>query len=106
MRLAYGFQQYGIGAVIGTKTAGAVLGGRPFLLQDGSLLYLAVSNVFVNGERLEGKGVVPDIEVPFQLEYAQGKDPQKERAIEVLVKAMRRQGGATPSSMPSKSSSI
>lgn len=88
--LAYGFQQYDIGAVIGTKTAGAVLGGRPFLLQDGSLLYLAVADVFVNGERLEGKGVTPDIQVPFQLEYAQGKDPQKERAIEVLAEAIRR----------------
>jgi carboxyl-terminal processing protease len=84
--LAYGFKQYEIGKVIGTKTAGAVVGGRPFLLQDGNLLYLAVVDVFVNGERLEGKGVTPDIEVPFQLEYAQGKDPQKEKAVEVLVR--------------------
>ena len=92
--LAYGFKQYKIGQVIGTKTAGAVVGGRPFLLQDGNLLYLAVVDVFVNGERLEGKGVTPDIEVPFQLEYAQGKDPQKERAVEVLVEAVRNQEGA------------
>lgn len=84
--LAYGLKQYKIGTVIGTKTAGAVVGGRPFLLQDGNLLYLAVVDVFVNGERLEGKGVTPDIEVPFELEYAQGKDPQKEKAVEVLVK--------------------
>ena len=89
--LAYGFQQYDIGAVIGTKTAGAVLGGRPFLLKDGSLLYLAVADVFVNGERLEGKGVSPDIEVPFQLEYAQGADPQKQRAVEVLLQSLKRQ---------------
>ena len=82
--LAYGFKQYGIGKVIGTKTAAAVVGGRPFLLQDGNLLYLAVADVFVNGERLEGKGVTPDIEVPFQLEYAQGTDPQKDRAVEVV----------------------
>jgi len=40
--------------VIGTKTAGAVVGGRPFLLKDGNLLYLAVVDVFVNGG-LEGK---------------------------------------------------
>jgi len=30
--------------------------------------------------------VTPDIEVPFELEYAQGKDPKKEKAVEVLVK--------------------
>jgi carboxyl-terminal processing protease len=83
--LAYGFKKYGIGKVIGTKTAGAVVGGSAFLLEDGNLLYLAVVDVLIDGERLEGKGVIPDIEVPFTLEYAQGKDPQVERAIEVLL---------------------
>jgi carboxyl-terminal processing protease len=83
--LAYGFQQYQIGPVIGTKTAAAVVGGSPFLLSDGSLLYLAVVDIKVNGDRLEGKGVTPDIEVPFSLPYAQGADPQKEKAIEVLA---------------------
>ncbi|RUS96659.1 carboxyl-terminal processing protease [Dulcicalothrix desertica PCC 7102] len=83
--IAYGFQQYKIGSVIGTKTLGAVVAGRPFIMQDGTLLYVAVTNVFVNGTRLEGKGVTPDITVPFTLEYAQGADPQKEKAIEVVL---------------------
>jgi carboxyl-terminal processing protease len=88
--LAFGFRQYGIGPVVGTKTAGAVVAGRPFIMQDGSLLYVAVSDVYVNGnERLEGKGVTPDITVPFSLEYAQGADPQKERAIEVVLAAVK-----------------
>ncbi|HEY9873567.1 MAG TPA: S41 family peptidase, partial [Candidatus Obscuribacterales bacterium] len=88
--LAYGFKRYKIGSVIGTKTPGAVVGGSPFLLKDGNLLYLAVANVFVDGERLEGKGVTPDIEVPFTLEYAQGADPQKEKAIAVLMEALKK----------------
>jgi carboxyl-terminal processing protease len=84
--LAYGFQQYKIGQVIGEKTPGAVVAGRAFLMQDGSLLYLAVADVYLdNNLRLEGKGVAPDIEVPFSPEYAQGKDPQKERAIAEAV---------------------
>jgi carboxyl-terminal processing protease len=90
--LAYGFKQYDIGPVVGTKTAGAVVGGSPFLMQDGSLLYLAVVDVFVNGERLEGKGVTPDIEVPYQLEYARGQDPQKDKALEVVVEAIKKRG--------------
>ena len=45
--LAYGFQQYKIGAEVGSKTAGAVVAGRPFIMQDGSVLYLAVADVFV-----------------------------------------------------------
>jgi carboxyl-terminal processing protease len=83
--LAYGFKKYKLGKVVGTQTAKAVVGGSPFLLEDGNLLYLAVVDVLVDGERLEGKGVIPDIEVPFALEYAQGKDPQLDRAIEVLL---------------------
>ncbi|HEY9614886.1 S41 family peptidase, partial [Allocoleopsis sp.] len=59
--LAYGFKKYGIGTLIGTKTAGAVVGGSPFLLKDGNLLYLAVVDVLVDGERLEGKGVIPEL---------------------------------------------
>ncbi|MFL9455338.1 MULTISPECIES: S41 family peptidase [Nostocales] len=88
--LAYAFQQHKIGSVVGSKTTGAVVAGRLFLMDDGSFLYLAVSNVFLDeNQRLEGKGVTPDISVPFSLEYAEGKDPQKERAIEVLLSTMK-----------------
>ncbi|GAB4376032.1 MAG: S41 family peptidase [Elainellaceae cyanobacterium] len=87
--LAYGFQQYNIGPVVGTTTAGAVVAGRPFLMSDGSVLYVAVADVYVDGEtRLEGVGVTPDVVVPFTLEYAQGADPQKERAIAAAVEAI------------------
>jgi carboxyl-terminal processing protease len=87
--LAYGFKKYGVGELIGTRTTGAVLAGRAFLLSDGSLLLLAVADVHVDGQRLEGVGVTPTIEVPFTVEYAQGKDPQLERAIEVLSRSVR-----------------
>jgi carboxyl-terminal processing protease len=87
--IAYGFQQYKIGTVIGTKTAGAVVAGRPYIMQDGTLLYVAVANVFTNGTRLEGKGVTPDITVTNNLEYAQGADPQKDKAIEVVLRDLK-----------------
>jgi carboxyl-terminal processing protease len=87
--LAYGFKKYGLGEVIGTRTTGAVLAARAFLLSDGSLLILAVDDVFVDGQRLEGVGVTPTIEVPFPVEYAQGKDPQLERALEILSRSVR-----------------
>lgn len=88
--LAYGFQRYQIGPVVGTKTAGYVVAGRPFLMKDGSLLYVAVSDVYVNGnDRLEGKGVTPDVVVPFPIEYAQGNDPQKEQAIVTLLQSLK-----------------
>lgn len=81
--VAYGLQRQGV-PVVGTRTAGALLGGRGFLLSDGSLLVLAVSDVRVEGERLEGRGVLPDVEIPFQLPYAAGKDPQLKAALAEL----------------------
>jgi carboxyl-terminal processing protease len=82
--LTYGFRKHALGKVVGTRTAGAVTAGRPFLLKDGSLLFLAVADARVDGERLEGRGVAPDIEVAYSIEYAGGKDPQLEKAIDVL----------------------
>jgi len=89
--LAYGFQELNIGPVVGSKTAGAVVAGSPFLMQDGSLLYLAVTDVYLdNNQRLEGSGITPDIEVSFPLEYAQGIDPQKEQAVTVAAALVAR----------------
>ena len=71
--------------LVGERTAGAVVAGQPHLLADGSLLFLAVHDVDVDGERLEGVGVKPDVQVPAGLEFAEGRDPQLERALEVLT---------------------
>ncbi len=83
--LAYGFKKNGFGQVVGERTAGALLAGTAFLLSDGSLLILAVEDAAVDGERLEGVGVAPTIEVPFDVRYAAGKDPQLDRAVAVLA---------------------
>lgn len=85
--LAYGFQRRGI-RLVGTRTAGALLAGRGFLLSDASLLVLAVLDVAVEGERLEGRGVAPGVEVPFHLPYAAGADPQLEAALVELVTSL------------------
>lgn len=88
--LAYGFKKYGYGEVIGTRTAGALLAGRGFLLSDGSFLMVAVNDVAVDaGERLEGVGVAPTIEVPFDIPYAAGADPQLDEAVRVLSEGSR-----------------
>lgn len=87
--IAYGFQQSKIGASVGTTTAGAVVAGRGFVMQDGSLVYVAVADVLVDGnQRLEGKGVTPEIAVTFPLQYAAGADPQKQQAIDTLISAI------------------
>ncbi|HEX3500080.1 MAG TPA: S41 family peptidase [Stellaceae bacterium] len=86
--LAYGFKKYGFGPLVGTTTKGDVLAATAFMLSDGSLLELAVEDVRVDGERLEGHGVAPTIEVPFELEYSAGADPQLERALAVAAQSV------------------
>jgi carboxyl-terminal processing protease len=82
--LAFGFKQYHIGEIVGTRTARAVLAATAFLLRNDSLLLLAVEDVLVDGQRLEGVVVTPTIDLPFDPAYAAGKDPQLERAVQVL----------------------
>ncbi|QCI67095.1 S41 family peptidase [Phreatobacter stygius] len=86
--LASGLKKAGI-PLVGAQTAGAVLAGRGFVLGDNSLLIVAVMDVRVDGGRLEGSGVVPDIAVAFDRRYADGADPQRERAIGLLAERLR-----------------
>jgi carboxyl-terminal processing protease len=39
----------------------------------------------VEGERLEGLGVMPDVVVPFRRPYAAGHDPQLDAALAELA---------------------
>jgi carboxyl-terminal processing protease len=87
--LAYGFKKYGFGPVVGTPTKGDVLAARAFMLSNNCLLELAVDDVRVDGERLEGVGVTPTVEVPFELEYSAGDDPQLAQAIAVAVQSVQ-----------------
>jgi carboxyl-terminal processing protease len=80
--LAYGFKKYRLGEVIGARTEGAVLAATAFLIGRG-LLLLAVADVLVDGNRLEGVGVAPTIEVANSLTG----DRQFDRAVEILSSA-------------------
>jgi C-terminal processing protease CtpA/Prc len=78
--LAHGLKQAGV-PLVGTRTAGAVVAARVFRLRDNSLLELAVLDVHVDGARLEGNGVMANVEMAFDIRYAAGADPQLERAV-------------------------
>jgi carboxyl-terminal processing protease len=85
--LAYGFKEYRLGELVGQRTEGAVLAATAFLIGDDGLLLLAVEDVLVDGQRLEGIGVEPTIEVKFDSRYAAGADPQLDRAVQVLARS-------------------
>lgn len=83
--VAAALKKHKLATLVGERTAGAVVAGRCFPLGNDAVLYLAVQDVRVDGERLEGVGVAPDIEVRDTLPYANGRDPQWERALDVAA---------------------
>jgi carboxyl-terminal processing protease len=85
----WGFRQMARGPVVGHTTAGAVTAGSLKFLPDHSVLYLAVADCEVDGERLEGRGVSPTIAVERPIPYCQGRDPQREAAIQALTASLQ-----------------
>ena len=84
--LAYLFKKTGRGILVGEKTAGFVAGGRKKDISSDSFLYYAVQMIVIDGKRLEGVGVEPDIKVPFDIRFAGGKDVQLEHAKNEMVR--------------------
>jgi len=87
------FRQAGLGPLIGKRTWGGVTGitGHGPLIDGGTVFVPEFGHVSVDGTwSIEGWGVEPDIEVdqtPKAL--IEGRDPQLEKAIEVLEKQIQ-----------------
>lgn len=86
--LAYAAKKYKTAQVLGDTTAGMVLAGSLFSLSNGDRLYLAVMDTYVDGERIEGHGVAPDVYIPWDIRYCQGKDPRIERALDIVADSL------------------
>jgi carboxyl-terminal processing protease len=79
-------QENALALIVGTKSAGMVLGGRNLAVGGGYWLGLPVFGWFTSrGETIEGKGVVPNIQVDAlpQLLMA-GRDEQLLAAVEAI----------------------
>ena len=85
--LAYDLHKNGV-PLVGAPSAGNVVAATAFMLPDNSLLELGVDDVKVDGKRLEGNPVQPDIAVPFDVRYADGRDRQRDAAVAAMVKRL------------------
>lgn len=88
---AYFFQKTKIGSIIGMRTAGATIGnvGTPSTIDEGQVetSALALWDSIGGQSRwvVENKGIVPDITIDNRPDLvANGRDPQLEKAIEVI----------------------
>jgi len=88
------FQKSGLGPLIGTRTWGGLIGisGTPTLIDGGSVTVPTFGIYNTKGEWIiEGHGVDPDIAVVDDPSLmAKGGDPQLERAIDEVMKALKR----------------
>jgi tricorn protease len=90
--LPWMFRKFQLGTLIGRRTWGGLVGilGFPVLLDGGEV---TAPNIGFwteeDGFAVENEGVPPDIEVEmWPAEVAAGRDPQLEKAIEVLLKQL------------------
>ncbi|MHA2062000.1 MAG: S41 family peptidase, partial [Candidatus Sifarchaeia archaeon] len=84
--LAYFFKKTGRGVLVGERTAGYVTSGQKKDISSDSFLYYGAFKMIIDGKNLEGVGVDPDIEVPFDTRFTAGRDIQLERAKDEMVK--------------------
>lgn len=79
-------RQNRLATLVGTKTAGEVLGGANFKLAGGYILRMPVAGWYTwQGECIEGKGVEPDVAVENSAESLNlGVDTQLEKALQTV----------------------
>jgi tricorn protease len=96
----YMFRQAGLGPLIGKRTWGGVVGisGRGPLLDGGTVFVPEYATGSAEGKYvIEGHGVDPDIEVENDpASVISGRDPQLERGIAEVMKALE----ANPKKLP------
>ncbi|HEY3383683.1 MAG TPA: PDZ domain-containing protein [Vicinamibacterales bacterium] len=95
------FKRAGLGPLIGKRTWGGLvgIGGYPPLMDGGSVTApsIGVWNATTSQWEVENVGIAPDIEVEMDPELVrQGKDPQLDKAIEVVMAELAKHPVVTP----------
>lgn len=90
--LPWMFRRFKMGTIVGKRTWGGLVGvlGYPEFIDGGIVTAPNVAFYSEKGFRIENEGVAPDIEVEQWPELViKGKDPQLEKAIEIVLKQLK-----------------
>jgi len=102
--LPYMFRRLGLGPLVGTRTWGGLVGiyDYPSLLDGGWVSAPRVGFYSPEGRwEVENRGVAPDLEVPLDpAAWRAGRDPQLERAVAEVLKALAAKPAAPPRRPP------
>ena len=85
--LSFIFKKSKRATLIGSNTAGNVLGTYPARVSDWAYLEVPIVEVYTDGVRLEGKGAAPDIAVDREMDE-NGKDLYIQTAVDFLSKKL------------------
>jgi tricorn protease len=101
--VSMGFRQRRLGPLVGTRTWGGVVGiDLRYRLVDGTMVTQPTYAFWFEGGpgwTVENYGVDPDVEVAIAPhDWAAGRDPQLEKAIELVLTALREHGPKRPPS--------
>src|SRR5204863_6216943 len=91
--LPWMFREYKLGPLVGKRTWGGLVGilGFPTLMDGGSVTAPNLAIWTEDGFIVENEGVPPDVEVEQRpADVIAGKDPQLDRAIEIVLKELER----------------
>lgn len=86
--LAYQFKKSDRATLIGTKTKGAFSVGRGIFNKEKQpyFLYLATAELLLDGNKIEGVGISPNIQVSYPFQQTTATDPQLEAALLEIAK--------------------
>jgi tricorn protease len=91
--LPFMFRHFKLGPIVGQRTWGGLVGvlGFPVLMDGGTITAPNLAIWTEDGWIVENEGVPPDIEVEqTPAEVIAGRDPQLERAIQVVMDALKK----------------
>jgi len=101
--LPWMFQKLKLGPVVGTRTWGGLVGilGFPVLMDGGTVTAPDLAIWTEDGWVVENEGVPPDVEVEqTPAEVIAGRDPQLEKAIEIVMSQLPKDPPAAPKRPP------
>jgi len=94
------FRKAGVGPLVGMRTWGGLvgIGGYPALIDGGTVTAPHWAIFGLDGKwEVENVGIAPDIEVELDPKLVRaGRDPQLEKAVEVVLEALRKNPPLTP----------
>jgi tricorn protease len=91
--LPWMFRKFTLGPLVGKRTWGGLVGilGFPVLMDGGAVTAPDLAFYTEEGYGVENVGVPPDVEVEqWPADVEAGKDPQLDRAIEILLKELEK----------------